>query len=115
MATTQKGADVLKARLDLLQAFQAAAVGGGSSRGALNKAVVAAAAAALIGERENLPWSRGLDERGAHAKADVRKRAAATKTFTFQGEMEGMIVNEYGHNATYVLTGLMRVNNLTLL
>ncbi|KAH7444315.1 hypothetical protein KP509_02G073000 [Ceratopteris richardii] len=77
MATAQKAADVLKARPDLLQAFQAAAAGGGSSRGALNKAAAAAAAAALIGERENLPRSRGLDERGARAKADVRKRAAA--------------------------------------
>eukprot|EP00250_Pteridium_aquilinum_P016315 c23046_g1_i1 orf=399-4781(+) len=75
MAAAQKAADVLKARPDLLQAFQAAAAGGGGSRGALNKA--AAAAAALMGERESLPRSRGLDERGARAKADVRKRAAA--------------------------------------
>lgn len=75
MAAAQKAADVLKARPDLLQAFQAAAAGGGGSRGAFNKA--AAAAAALMGERESLPRSRGMDERGARAKADVRKRAAA--------------------------------------
>lgn len=77
LAAAQKAADVLKARPDLLQAFQVAAAGGGGSRGALNKAAAAAAAAALMGERENLPRSRGLDERGARAKADVRKRAAA--------------------------------------
>ncbi|KAI5068426.1 hypothetical protein GOP47_0016771 [Adiantum capillus-veneris] len=77
MAAAQKAADVLKARPDLLQAFQVAAASGGGSRGALNKAAAAAAAAALMGERENLPRSRGLDERGARAKADVRKRAAA--------------------------------------
>lgn len=74
MAAAQKAADVLKARPDLLQAFQAAAAGGGGSR-AFNKA--AAAAAALMGERESLPRSRGMDERGARAKADIRKRAAS--------------------------------------
>ncbi|MCO5608325.1 hypothetical protein L7F22_062531 [Adiantum nelumboides] len=77
MAAAQKAADVLKARPDLLQAFQVAAATGGGSRGVLNKAAAAAAAAALMGERDNLPRSRGLDERGARAKADVRKRAAA--------------------------------------
>jgi protein TIF31 len=30
-----------------------------------------------MGDRENLPRSRGMDERGARAKADARKRAAA--------------------------------------
>lgn len=73
MTAAQKAADVFKARPDLLQAFQAAA-SGGVGRGSLNKA---AAAAALMGERENLPRSRGMDERGARAAAEVRKRAAA--------------------------------------
>ena len=30
-----------------------------------------------MSDRENLPRSRGMDERGARAKADARKRAAA--------------------------------------
>ena len=65
---------MFQARPDLLQVFQAAASAGGGSRGSLK---AAAAAAALMGERENLPRSRGMDERGARAKADARKRAAA--------------------------------------
>jgi protein TIF31 len=65
---------LLQARPDILQVFQAAASAGGGSRGSLK---AAAAAAALMGERENLPRSRGMDERGARAKADARKRAAA--------------------------------------
>ena len=65
---------MLQARPELLQVFQAAAAVGGGSRGSLK---AAAAAAALMSERENLPRSRGMDERGARAKADARKRAAA--------------------------------------
>eukprot|EP00252_Welwitschia_mirabilis_P007752 TRINITY_DN19429_c0_g1_i1.p1 TRINITY_DN19429_c0_g1~~TRINITY_DN19429_c0_g1_i1.p1 ORF type:complete len:1424 (-),score=348.01 TRINITY_DN19429_c0_g1_i1:430-4701(-) len=71
---TQKAMDALKARPDLIQAFQS--VSGGSlqncSRTSLTKA---AAAAALMGDV--LPRGRGMDERGARAAAEIRRRAAA--------------------------------------
>ncbi|KAL3680571.1 hypothetical protein R1sor_023527 [Riccia sorocarpa] len=65
-----KAAEQLKARSDLVQAFQAAAGPGG--RGAISKA---AAAAALLGD--GLPRPRGMDERAARAAAEVRKKAVA--------------------------------------
>ncbi|XP_024538093.1 clustered mitochondria protein [Selaginella moellendorffii] len=68
MVASQKS-EALKARADLVQVFQAA--GGGAGRG-INKAV---AAAALLGE--TLPRTRGMDERGARAAAEVRKKAVA--------------------------------------
>ncbi|KAK7314287.1 hypothetical protein VNO77_39502 [Canavalia gladiata] len=72
-ASTQKAIDILKARPELIHAFQAAAVAGGpgtkssSSNSSLN--------AALIGE--TLPRGRGIDERAARAAAGVRRKAAA--------------------------------------
>lgn len=72
--TAQKAVDALKARPDLIQAFQMATGGSatGRPRTSLNKS---AAAAALIGDV--LPRGRGMDERGARAAAEVRKKAAA--------------------------------------
>lgn len=72
--TAQKAVDALKARPDLIQAFQMATGGAATvrPRASLNKS---AAAAALIGDV--LPRGRGMDERGARAAAEVRKKAAA--------------------------------------
>ncbi|KAG6557739.1 hypothetical protein Mapa_000505 [Marchantia paleacea] len=67
-----KEAEQLKARSDLVQAFQAAAGTGPGGRGAISKA---AAAAALLGDA--LPRPRGMDERAARAAAEARKKAAA--------------------------------------
>ncbi|CAM6110974.1 unnamed protein product [Calypogeia fissa] len=67
-----KAAEALKARSDLVQAFQAAAGSGPGGRNAISKA---AAAAALIGD--TVPRPRGQDERAARATAEVRKKAAA--------------------------------------
>ncbi|KAH9321375.1 hypothetical protein KI387_016014 [Taxus chinensis] len=69
----QKAVDALKARPDLIQAFQAATGGstGSRSRTSLNKAATAVLMA------DTLPRGRGMDERGARAAAEVRKKAAA--------------------------------------
>nr|VDD11346.1 unnamed protein product [Brassica rapa] len=64
-ANTQKAIDLLKARPDLMQAFQNAAAAERSN--ALNTAV--------LGEAQ--PRGRGFDERAARAAAEVRKKAAA--------------------------------------
>ncbi|XP_057872432.2 clustered mitochondria protein [Cryptomeria japonica] len=70
---TQKAVDALKARPELLQAFQAATGGptAARSRTSLNKA----ATAVLMSD--TLPRGRGMDERGARAAAEVRKKAVA--------------------------------------
>ncbi|XP_061337567.1 clustered mitochondria protein-like [Gastrolobium bilobum] len=81
-ASAQKAIDILKARPDLIHAFQAAAAAGGSgsSGASANKSLNAA----IIGE--TLPRGRGIDERAARAAADVRKKAAA----------RGLLVHPHG-------------------
>ncbi|GLT84166.1 hypothetical protein SLE2022_024130 [Rubroshorea leprosula] len=68
-----KAIDILKARPDLIHAFQAAAAAGvsGSSSSSVNKSLNAT----MLGE--SLPRGRGFDERAARAAAEVRKKAAA--------------------------------------
>ncbi|KAL0725831.1 hypothetical protein Bca4012_040430 [Brassica carinata] len=68
-ANTQKAIDLLKARPDLIQAFQNAA---------------AAERANALGEAQ--PRGRGFDERAARAAAEVRKKAAA----------KGLLVRPHG-------------------
>ncbi|CAK9277916.1 unnamed protein product [Sphagnum jensenii] len=72
IAAVQKAAEALKARPDLVQAFQAAAASASASRGPLGKGAGASYNAADI-----LPRSRGTDERAARAANEVRKKAAA--------------------------------------
>ncbi|RDX77533.1 Clustered mitochondria protein, partial [Mucuna pruriens] len=69
-ASTQRAIDMLKARPELIHAFQAGG-GSGSSSSSANKSLNAA----LIGE--SLPRGRGIDERAARAAAGVRRKAAA--------------------------------------
>ncbi|XP_019053360.1 PREDICTED: clustered mitochondria protein isoform X2 [Nelumbo nucifera] len=71
-ASAQKAIEILKARPDLIQAFQSAAAGGS---GNANSSVSKSLSAAIIGE--TLPRGRGVDERAARAAAEVRKKAAA--------------------------------------
>ncbi|CAH2064335.1 unnamed protein product, partial [Thlaspi arvense] len=63
-ANTQKAIDLLKARPDLIQAFQSAAAAS-ERNNAMNTGV------------EGQPRGRGFDERAARAAAEVRKKAAA--------------------------------------
>ncbi|KAH9555476.1 hypothetical protein CY35_08G115300 [Sphagnum magellanicum] len=72
IAAVQKAAEALKARPDLVQAFQAAAASASASQGPLGKGAGASYNAADI-----LPRSRGTDERAARAANEVRKKAAA--------------------------------------
>ncbi|XP_027357190.1 clustered mitochondria protein-like [Abrus precatorius] len=72
-ASTQKAIDMLKARPELIHAFQAATVAGGS--GSSSSSANNSLNAALIGE--TLPRGRGIDERAARAAAVVRRKAAA--------------------------------------
>ncbi|GLU00239.1 hypothetical protein SLE2022_176190 [Rubroshorea leprosula] len=73
VTSAQKAIDILKARPDLMHAFQAAAAAGGSgsSSGSVNMPLNAAV------RGESLPRGRGFDERAARAAAEVRKKAAA--------------------------------------
>lgn len=66
--STQEALDILKARPDLLHAFQAVGASGSSN---INKSLNAS----VVGE--GLPRGRGIDERAAKATAVVRKKAAA--------------------------------------
>ncbi|KAJ7545279.1 hypothetical protein O6H91_09G113600 [Diphasiastrum complanatum] len=100
VATAQKAAEVLKARSDLVQVFQAAA-GGTAGRGVISKA---AAAAALMGDV--VPRSRGIDERGARAAAEVRKKAAA-KGLHVRPQAPGKSVPPLNDLLTLINTGLV--------
>ncbi|KAG9133851.1 hypothetical protein Leryth_017945 [Lithospermum erythrorhizon] len=83
-ASAQKAIEIMKAHPDLLQAFQSATVAGGSGgpSAAANKSLNAA----FMGEA--LPRGRGVDERGARAAAEVRKKAAA----------KGLLIRPHGHS-----------------
>ncbi|KAF5186876.1 Clustered mitochondria protein [Thalictrum thalictroides] len=72
-ASTQKALDILKAHPELVQAMQAAAAGGGSGNAgaSANQSI----GSAMMGE--NLQRGRGVDERGARARAGATKKAAA--------------------------------------
>ncbi|ESQ45291.1 hypothetical protein EUTSA_v10010065mg [Eutrema salsugineum] len=74
-ANTQKAIDLLKARPDLIEAFQNAAAAS-ERNNAMN--------AAVLGEAQ--PRGRGFDERAARAAAEVRKKAAA----------KGLLVRPHG-------------------
>ncbi|KAK7405463.1 hypothetical protein VNO78_06781 [Psophocarpus tetragonolobus] len=69
-ASTQRAIDILKARPELIHAFQAAG-GSGNSSSSANKSFNAA----LISK--SLPRRRGIDERAARAAAGIRRKAAA--------------------------------------
>ncbi|KAL3815048.1 hypothetical protein ACJIZ3_016316 [Penstemon smallii] len=72
-SSAQKAIEILKAHPDLIQAFQVAAGGAGGSEASANKSLNNL----VTGEAPLPRGGRGVDERGARAAAEVRKKAAA--------------------------------------
>ncbi|PIA53471.1 hypothetical protein AQUCO_00900217v1 [Aquilegia coerulea] len=72
-ASTQKALEILKAHPELVQAMQAVSGGGGS--GNAGASANQSMGSTMLGE--NLQRGRGVDERGARARAGATKKAAA--------------------------------------